>query len=134
MIDMRTKLPPFRFRVALAVLTIISFVLLGLFPSHVPGQSPFAGGFEGAPSRGPYLFEAPGVKSAEPETESRGSVHGSLLGDTELAFLRPDLFRLFGRIEVLAFLPNVEQRKGSIPFIGQKTAPLQIAQGCGTHS
>jgi hypothetical protein len=84
MIDMRTKLPPFRFRVAVAVLTIISFVLLGLFPSHVPGQSPFAGGFGGAPSRGQYLFEASGVKSAEPETESRGSVHGCLLDESDV--------------------------------------------------
>jgi hypothetical protein len=81
---MRNNLPPFRFRVALAVLTIMSSFLLGLSPSNVPGQGQFATGFGGAPGRGAYLFEAPGARSVEPETEPRGTVHGSLLDESDV--------------------------------------------------
>jgi hypothetical protein len=84
---MRNKLPPFRFGVAVAVLTFISFVLMGLSPSHVPGLSSFAGGFRGAPGRGAYLFEVPGARSVEPETELRGSVHGSVLDEGDVPVL-----------------------------------------------
>jgi hypothetical protein len=38
-----------------------------------------------------------------------------------------------GRVGVLIFLPLIEQAQESIQFIDQKTAPLQTAQGCGTH-
>jgi hypothetical protein len=84
MIDMRNRLPPFSFRVAIAFLTIISFALMGLSPSYVPDQSWFAGGFREVPGRGAYGFGVPEARSVAPETELSGSVHGYLLDESDV--------------------------------------------------
>jgi hypothetical protein len=80
---MQSKLPSSRIGVVLAVLIFTSFTLLrvSLNPHSDPESFPI--GYGGVPAWGAYISESTNAGSFDAETQSDGSIHGSLLDESD---------------------------------------------------